>query len=264
MSLGLILAVGCQFAGDGGGDTDAGSSGETSATGTGQTAGEASSTTPTTQGDADDTTAEVTSTTSEATSTAGESTSTAGDSGTTADACPPFALWLWASNVPPEDTSFQLSEASELAEFDGEPVMFFRSSVDGAGRAAFAFDLPCADTVMLWGLTWDALGADTSNADAYEVGVDIEPDDASERWEYGCDNDARGWGWYPVRGTGERCAADDPLEPELEAGPHVLRLRNPEDITNNPQFDFTGIAAVVVTNDPNYDPSDEYDPSPPR
>ncbi len=258
-SLLLIFVTGCQFAGGGIGGTDADTedtTGETGATEAGPTEGEASSTTPTTESG---TTTSPTGTTTTATS--GLSSSTSDDPTTSGNACDPFRLLLWAEDVPPEDTTFPLSEADQLPPFDGAPVFFLRSSASEAGRAAFSFDVPCADTVMFWGLTWDALGADTSNADAYVVGVDTDPDRRSPRWEYGCDNDVGQWAWYRMRDTQERCTEGGELEPLLVEGPHALRLRNREPVSTRPQFNFTGRAAVVVTNDPDYDPHEDYDPA---
>ncbi len=225
----------------------------TSGNGSGDPSGNPTS--PTTDSDSsDDTTADTGET------SPGEGESTATTSTTTGPACEPFALWIWAGDVPEEDTTFQLTQAVDLPDFEDEPVDFLRTTVAGEGTAAFTFEVPCTDAVQIWALTWDAAGDDVSNADAYTVGVDVDPGEG-QRWEYGCDNADREWRWYRVRETGKACDDGGELEPVLEAGMHHLQVSNEEPVSDEPMFNFTGITAVVVTNDPDLDPLDTYDPS---
>ncbi len=271
-STALVIAA-CQFETSGGGaDTDGGSS--TSTDDSGSPTGDSL---VTTNGNtASTTSAETSGSTSTDPSTS--SGSTGGDSSTTGSAddmtsdsasgCAPFVDFTWAEDVPDEDTNYSQTEALSLPPIDGEPVFFLRSNTPGLGTAAIVFDVACPDDVFYWVLAWDAQGDDPSNSDAYLVGVDIEANEIgrdSPRWEYGCDNDfeGSGWQWYRVRETGDDCADGGELVDALDEGEHLLRLSNrePVSVMGPIMFDFTGIAAVVATNDPDYDPNDDYDPS---
>lgn len=249
------MLAGCQFTATGDGETDT----ETEGTTTGSSSASSGETTPDPSAGSSDTTPPGTTTSDPSTTGEGGSSSSGSPS------CDLFAEWVWAADVPESDTDFAPTPAAELPTLrDREEVLFLRSLVGGEGTAAFTFDVPCTDTVVFWALTWDARGADSSNADAYLVGVDADPEAVLEdalRWEYGCDNDASQWRWYRVRDTGQVCEDNAELQAELEEGQHHLRVTNPEPVNPQDNFDFTGIAAVVATNDPAFDPNDVYDPT---
>ena len=249
-----LFAAGCQFESSGGtADTDTdGTSSESSAGPTGGgpgTSGNPSSD-GTTSDDDDDTTA---------VSDPGSTSETTG-----VEACDPFTLWLWAEDVPDDATTLIKTPAGELPPIDEEPVIFLRAAQGGQGAAAFAFEMPCTARVRATGLVWDAAeGID--NADGYLVGVDMDEATLETEgvfWHYGCETTRRGWSWQQLSDDGETCKGPGPIELTLEAGPHRLQIANRERVNNMPMFNFTGIAAVVITNDPSFDPHTEYDPTP--
>lgn len=248
-----LIVSGCQFASAGdGADTDT----DGTEAGSGET-GMTSNVEPTT----DPTDASESDPDSDTTATSGPAGSTGAAEGSTGvAACEPFALWLWAEDVAERDTTFEHREADDLPFFEDEPVIFLRTRTAGEGTAAFRFEMPCTDAVQLWALTWDALGDDVSNADAYTVGIDERPGEGVQ-WEYGCDNEERAWRWYRIRDTGNACDADGELAPALEAGEHHVQMSNMEPVSGQPMFNFTGVAAVVVTNDPDFDPIATFDPA---
>ncbi|MEM6291195.1 MAG: hypothetical protein AAGA54_08015 [Myxococcota bacterium] len=226
------------------------------------------STSSTTDGTSSGRTTETDSTSRGVTGEPSTTTGAVDETSDSASGCAPFVDFTWAVDIPEEDTNYAPTNAMSLPELDGEPVIFLRSTTPGLGTAAIAFDVPCADDVFYWVLAWDAQGNDPSNADAYVIGLNIEADEIgpdSPRWEYGCDNDydGPGWQWYRIRETGDDCADGGEIVDALEEGEHRLRLSNrePASTTGPIMFNFTGIAAVVATNDPDYDPHDDYDPS---
>lgn len=250
-----LLATGCQFGaggGDAGTDTDDNTSNETGTTDDGPTPGTNAVTTSNTTGSDDD---------DDATADPDPDSSTTAS--TAADDCEPFTLWLWAEDVADDDTTLNKTPAMELPLLDGESVTFLRSVQGGQGTAAFSFEMPCTATVRAMGLVWDAAeGID--NADAYLVGVDMDEaalETEGAWWHYGCATEARGWSWEDLSDDGEACEGPGPIEFMLEAGSHHLQIANREQVNNAPQYNFTGIAAIVITNDPTADPSAEYDPS---
>jgi len=257
-----LIASGCQFSSgadtDGETDTDADTEGETSSAAT-EVTGTTSTTNPTTTAGSTTTgsTSLGTASTSSPSTTGGDTSSTGSEPG-----CEPFAEWVWATDVPDEETTLAKTPSPILPEIDKAQVVFLRSVTGGQGTAALSFDVPCSDEVFFWALAWDAAGG-VENADAYQIGLDQDTEQVAERgarWEYGCDNDVRRWAWYRVRDTGSECDPDGELEPTLDAGEHHLQINNAEPVSGDPQFNFTGLAALVVTNDPDYDPHVEYDP----
>lgn len=254
-----LAASGCLFsaeAGDTDGDTD-GTDTEAAETGA-MTSSPASTSTSTTS-------TSTTSTSDPSTSTSDPSTTDDTSTSTGSEAtCDPFAAWVWAVDVPDEDTTFVKTDADILPPIEGEPVVFLRSVMANQGTAALSFDIPCTDDAIFWALAWDS-GEEVDNADAYQIGLDQSAEEVTEdgvRWEYGCDNNAIGWAWYRVRETGFECDPDGELEATLDEGEHHLQINNAEPVSGSPQFNFTGLAALVVTNDPEYDPRTEYDPTP--
>lgn len=250
-----LLAAGCQFDASGGSaDTDTDGTGSETSTGMsgGGPGGSANpSTSSTSNGEEGDDSTTVT-----------EPDSTTGT--TDAEVCDPFTLWVWAEDVPNDATTLQETPAGQLPPRDGEEVIFLRATQGGQGTAAFSFEMPCAATVRATGLVWDAAEG-IQNADGYLVGVDMD-EAALETdgvfWHYGCETKRRGWSWEQVSDDGEACKGPGPVEFTLEAGPHHLQIANRERVNNTPEFNFTGIAAVVITNDPAFDPHRAYDPTP--
>lgn len=258
-----VLVSGCQFSsGSGDTDTDTDTEGaDTESAETGATSAPSTTTSSsTTAGMSTGSSSSTPDSTSidPSSSTGDESTSTGSD-----PACEFFTEWIWATDVPDDATTLAKTPSPILPLIDEEEVIFLRATVGGEGTAALAFDVPCSDEVILWALAWDADG-DVGNADAYQIGLDQDTKqvaDSGARWEYGCDNDTRQWAWYRVRDTGRRCDPGGEVEPTLEAGEHHLQINNAEPVSGDPQFNFTGLAALVVTNDPDFDPRMEYDPN---
>ncbi len=262
-----IIAAGCQFSpGSDGADTDTDTDTDAAETGDATSAVSTASSTEETSDTASTATA-TTTTEGSTTDSPSSGSSTAGDDTSTGSepACEPFAQWVWADDVPDDDTTFSKTDSMNLPLFEDEPVVFLRSLMSGVGTAELAFEVPCTDEVVFWALVWDADGNGVDNADAYQFGLNQTTEEVAEegsRWEYGCDNEERRWAWYPIRDTGRACDPGETFELPLEAGPHHLQINNPEAISNNPEFNFTGLAALVVTNDPAYDPVADYDPAP--
>lgn len=256
-----LAASGCLFSAEAE-DTDGDTEGtDTEAAETGAMTSSPASSSTTSTSDPSTSTSDPSTSTSDPATTDGSSSSTSTGSGA---ACDPFAEWVWAVDVPDEDTTFVKTDANILPLIEGEPVVFLRSVMANQGTAALSFDIPCTDEAIFWALTWDS-GEGVDNADAYRFGLDQSTEEVTEeggRWEYGCDNNAIRWAWYRIRETGFECDPDGELEVMLEEGEHHLQINNAEPVSGNPQFNFTGIAALVVTNDPDFDPSTEYDPVP--
>jgi len=253
-----LIASGCQFSDSSTGaetDTDDASSG---------TAGSSATATADPSGDSQPTSESQGSGPTSDTDAGGETSTDSDASSTTGPACEPFSVWVWAAQVPDDATTLVKTAAGELPPVEGERVTFLRARFSAEGAATIPFEVPCEDAVTVWGLTWDALGDDVSNADAYLAGIDVAPraiEDEGMRWEYGCDHADAGWQWNRLRDTAEACEGMDAYAPVLEVGEHALHLANPEIISDEPEFNFTGLAAIVVTNDPAFDPLAEYDPN---
>ncbi len=258
-----LIAAGCQFS-SGAGGAEGGTDTEGADTEGADTEGADTGAVETTAATSPSTSTGSTSTST--TSSTSPSSSTDGESGTTGSGtvCERFATWIWAVDVPDEATTLTKTPAPILPLIDDEEVVFLRAVTGGQGTAALSFEMPCSDEAIFWALAWDAAGA-VENADAYRVGLDQDTEQVAERgarWEYGCDNASRRWAWYRVRETSRECAPGGELQPTLDAGEHHLQLNNAEPVSGDPEFNFTGLAALVVTNDPQYDPRADYDPSP--
>lgn len=151
-----------------------------------------------------------------------------------------------------------------LPPLDGAPVTFLRATTSFEGYATFDFDVPCDDVVSIYGLAYDTDGTSPANADAFTFAIDVDPAGPADlRWEYGCDNSTKGqqWNWHQVRDTGLACTPGDLATP-LSMGAHTVSFLNAEISNNNPQFNFSGLAAIAITNDPTYLPNDDYEPNP--
>lgn len=141
----------------------------------------------------------------------------------------------------------------------GEPAMA-RSYAADMGTITFEFELPCPTTLYVHALVWDVTGgALPENADSFHVSVD----GGSEWvWAYGCATQGMGdgvWAWLPINEWTEVDCDATPVTLELPAGVHEIRLRNREAGAGN---DFAAVAAMVVSDDPSFDPTSLYDPNP--
>jgi hypothetical protein len=135
-----------------------------------------------------------------------------------------------------------------------------RSYAGQAGTITFDFDLPCATSVEIHALVWDATSGiiQDNDPDSYVVSVDGGPEVV---WTYGCgsaDVPDQSWLWQRVASSRRTACDDTPLALDLSAGPHELVLLNRE---SGGGTVYAAIAAVVVTSDPSFDPATLYDPA---
>lgn len=189
-------------------------------------------------------------------STAADSSSSSGSSGGTGscgDGEAPTVIWA------EEAVLVEPMELVPAPVLPGEP-MAARSYAGGAGTIAFTFELPCATSVEIHALVRDAIaGVQPDDPDSYFVSVDRQPE---EIWTYGCATGRLGndtWLWQRLAVTSRAECDAEPLAFDLDAGPHELVLRNRESGGN---LEYAAIAAVVVTDDPAFDPKRLYDPAP--
>lgn len=234
----------------GDGATDVGTSAEDADTADPTTVG-------TTPGDGSDTTH------------SGSPTSTGSDATESNDSAscdePLVPTLLWAEDAML--TGVELLMSNQLPPVDGRPVQFARSFNPGQGDVRFEFDVQCEGSIYAWGLVWDADGATTMHADSLLFAYDDDPPDAADRptWPYGCTSDFSGfaWRWEPLaEGSEPRCQPDRVIV-SLSEGRHSLTLTNAETGGQpGPVNNYAGLAAVVLSSDPDTDPSALYDPTP--
>jgi len=142
----------------------------------------------------------------------------------------------------------------------GLPLMA-RSYAADAGSASFSFELACPTTVSFLGLVWDyQAGATPQNPDSYYFSVDGLPVPEAV-WAYGCTTTGladQTWSWQQVSSWTMMDCDSTPFEVELAAGTHEITLLNRE---AGGGIDAAAIIAIVVTEDPSFDPNTFYDPA---
>ncbi|MEM6992097.1 MAG: hypothetical protein AAF721_16420 [Myxococcota bacterium] len=242
-------------------DTEDGSSG------TGTTEGQVSGTPPTTNtpddGADDDGTSGggTTAAPADSDTTAGDAddgTTEAPATDTSMGACdePEIAVLVMSEDAEVEDPMMQL-ESMVLPE----GTIYARSDVAEEGTVTYTFDLECDADVIVHGLVWDRFaGFEPQNPDSYYTSMDDE--DPEGLFPYGCQTVGESdsvWSWQLIVPLdGELCGTAPGIY-SLEAGTHTLRLRNRE---QGQMDNFAGIAAIVVTNDANLNPSALFNPIP--
>lgn len=247
---------------DASGGTEAGSSGSST--------GDLSGVPPTTQSPddgGDDDGMDSTSATSAATPTGTGGTS--GSESDTADDDTSDSTGIAACDRPPE-LPLLLMAADAVVEKPmlaiasmtlPDETVYARSDVQDAGTVTFTFELECDHEVILQGLVWDRFaGFDPQNPDSFYISVDDE--DPEGLFPYGCQtqgNEDSLWSWEPVVPLVDEVCGEIPGVYSLSAGEHTVRLRNREGGFGD---DFAGVAALVVTDDANLDPTTVFDPYP--
>jgi hypothetical protein len=182
------------------------------------------------------------------------------DESTTDDACGtelPALLWV-------EDATITLPMDVAIVSILPDTPLMARSYTAELGAVTFEIDLSCPTELTVFGLVWDLVeGAEPQNADSYYVTVDGLPV-PEPTWAYGCETMGLGnesWSWQPLSvWTGMGCSSV-PYGIVLDAGLHELTFRNREGGSGG--IDAAAIAAIVVTDDPAFDPSTLYDPAGP-
>lgn len=163
---------------------------------------------------------------------------------------------LWA-----EEAEVVAPMELEVAPLLPDMPMLARSYAGSAGTITFAFDLSCPAAIEIHALVRDPIaGAGASDdPDSYFVTVD---DGDEEVWTYGCGTEGVGdqtWLWQRVSISTEAACDTTPLSLELAAGAHEVTLRNRE---SGGGTEYAAIVALIVSDDPRFDPATVYDPSP--
>jgi len=171
-----------------------------------------------------------------------------------ANQCPTEVFELyWAESADLGDP-MQLLVAEEAAE-DPEVAV---SAVAEQGTVTFPLHFDCAGEYAVWGLVWDYYpGAYASgDPDSYYVGVGgPEP-----TWRYGCQtgDDGSGLSWQRLEALDDQPCDTTPLVIAVaDDGDIELTFRNREAGASS---EVAGIAAIVISNDPDANPYDLYDP----
>jgi hypothetical protein len=171
-----------------------------------------------------------------------------------ANGCPTEVFELyWAESADLGDP-MQLSVAADAAE---EPEVAV-SSVAEEGTVTFALHFDCAGEYAIWGLVWDYYpGAYASDdPDSYYVGVGgPEP-----TWRYGCQTgyEDSGLSWQRLRALDDQPCDTTPLVIAVAGeGDIELTFRNREAGASS---EIAGIAAIVISSDPEADPYELYAP----
>lgn len=175
--------------------------------------------------------------------------------------CPAtFEMLLWSSDA-------SVVEPMELFE-DPDAEMtpdVAVSEVAESGDVTFTFDLPCAGSFYVWGLVWDFWPGGFANADPdsfYIAGTEA----ADITWRYGCQtqDDDSGLSWQPLQRLDKQPCFVTPvvLQTEEATVGQQLSFRNREagDLVWDPEV--AGIAAIVISSDPDFNPYDLYTPYP--
>ena len=192
-----------------------------------------------------------------------ESSTSASESSNCDDAVATALLWVQDA----ETTNVEILASTQLPPVDGDPVQFARSFNAAEGDARFDFEVNCTGPVYAWALVWDADGESTVHSDSLLFAYDDEPPDVADRpvWPYGCASDFEGaaWRWHPLsRGTEPECRLDRVVV-DLDPGPHSLTLTNAETGGQpGPVNNYAGLAAIVLSSDPETAPATLYDPTP--
>jgi hypothetical protein len=175
------------------------------------------------------------------------------DDGSAID-CPVDVLELhWAESAELGGPMELLVAASAIS--DPEVAV---SGVAESGTATFSLHFDCAGEYAVWGLVWDYYpGAyATDDPDSYYVGVGgPEP-----TWRYGCQTgeESSGLSWQRLESLDDQPCDTTPLVLSVVDGADVeLTFRNRE---AGSMSEVAGIAAIVVSNDPDADPYDLYAP----
>ena len=178
-----------------------------------------------------------------------------GDSGESegADCDEPFAEIWWAEDADLE-APMELIPASSA---QGEP-MFAKSEQQDEGIVAFNVDVPCAGEYYAWGLVWDLAPGAYGVADPDSFYVDAGGPEVT--WRYGCQTGglSRAVSWQRVQSLVEQPCDVEEVVVSLDApGEHAVAFRNRE-----PGYEsgVAAIGAVVISNDPDFDPYELYEP----
>jgi hypothetical protein len=170
------------------------------------------------------------------------------------DMCPIDVLELhWAASA-------SIADPMELLQTEGamsDPEVAV-SGVAEEGTATFPLEFECGGEYYVWGLVWDyypgAYGTD--DPDSYYVGVGgPEP-----TWRYGCQTGDVGSGlsWQKLESLTNQPCDVEPIVIDVVAGTELeLTFRNREAGWSS---EVAGIAAIVISNDPDADPYSLYDP----
>lgn len=130
------------------------------------------------------------------------------------------------------------------------------SVVPEEGTVTFEVDIPCDDVWNLWGRVNDfSPGIGPNDPDSYWISVDGGPE---YEWFYGCDTEfSPQWSWQPMESNmaGVPCEKAIAVTPVLDAGVHLVRLRNREGLGSGEVF--AAVARILATNDPDLVPSDQ-------
>lgn len=253
----LALGAACQF--DAGGvaaPSNMLGSVESSGDESDETTGSATGTTTASVSADEASTDEGPATSGDATGTLDDTTTGDHDNGTTGvvDECadpPQFVLSI------PADQAVLVAPMMLDAQ-NGTPYAY--SETAQMGTASFTFEVPCPQQYWFHGFVYDGtpgqwdLSGD-NGADSYAV----EIAGTNAGWFYGCQTGGLlvpQWQWQPISSNAGCIIADDKVVVALPAGEHTLTLFNNEAGTNGADDPGTAaaIAALVVTNDPNYSP----------
>jgi hypothetical protein len=233
---------------------DPGTSSDDGSTSTGVAVDPSTSTTSAASSSSDDGSSSGTDGTSETSAVA------VNDESTTDEPCGtelPALLWV-------EDATVTLPMDVAIVSILPDTPLMARSYTAELGTVTFEIDLSCPTELTVSALVWDLVeGAEPQNADSYYVTVDGLPV-PEPTWAYGCETMGLGnesWSWQPLSvWTGMGCSSV-PYGIMLDAGLHELTFRNREGGSGG--IDAAAIAAIVVTDDPAFDPSTLYDPAGP-
>ncbi len=161
---------------------------------------------------------------------------------------------LWVDQAELEDPMHLSSDPAA----HGDPSVAV-SSIPGKGVVTFSFDLPCPGEYHVWGLVWDYWpGAyATNDPDSFDFGLGASD---GYTWRYGCQTagEASGLSWQPLAAlTQQPCTTSRVVIEASEAGPVALAFRNREAGAGSV---VAGIAAIVVSTDPDVNPYSLYAP----
>ena len=137
---------------------------------------------------------------------------------------------------------------------------YFASEVEEQGIADFPWEAPCNDEYFLWARVWDDVGGASpdNDPDTYYVVMD---EGGQAFWRYGCQPNfvlpTPSWYWVKVQ-EALVCLDVDPVSYTIDAGPHIAHFRNREEGAHDdddPPGRIAAITRILITNDPNYVPS---------